>query len=107
MKSLLEMQEIEKFIAESGFRLVYFASEACSVCQSMRQEVQARYQEQKNMDVGLVMIEEVPEARGRYQVFAAPTIHVYFNGQRVYEASRFLRLEELDQMMERIEEINR
>lgn len=107
MKSFLQMEEIENFIAEPGFRLVYFASEACSVCQTMRQEVKAKYQGRKNMALGLVMIEEVPEARGRYQVFAAPTIHVYFDGQRIYEASRFLQLKELDQTMERIEEINR
>jgi thioredoxin-like negative regulator of GroEL len=107
MKPLLRIEEIQKFTAESGFRLVYFASEACSVCKSMRLEVEARYQERAEMDLGVVMIEDVPEARGHYQVFAAPTIHVYFDGQRVYEAGRFLRLEELDQIMERIEQINR
>jgi thioredoxin-like negative regulator of GroEL len=107
MKPLLKIEEIEKFIAESGFRLVYFASESCSVCKSMRQEVATHYQDQAEMDLRLVMIEDVPEARGHYQVFAAPTIHVYFDGQRVYEAGRFLRLEKLDQMIERIIEINK
>ena len=105
MKSVLKIEEIEKFIAEPGFRLVYFASESCSVCKSMRQEVENRYRDRQEIELRLVMIEDVPEARGQYQVFAAPTIHVYFDGQRVYEAGRFLRLEELDQMMKRIIEI--
>ncbi len=106
MKPLGRKIEIEQFIQESGFRLVYFASESCSVCKRMREEVTERYALKSNMDLGLVMIEEVPDARGAYQVFAAPTIHVYYQGQRIYEAGRFLRLEDLDALMDRIEKLD-
>lgn len=105
MKPLQTNDQIEKFIREEGFRLVYFASENCSVCKHMREEVVEKYGDVENFDSGLVMIEEVAEARGLYQVFAAPTIHVYYQGQRIYEASRFLHLEKLDAMMKRIQEL--
>lgn len=105
MKPLLSNHEIEEFLQGPDFRLVYFASETCSVCKHMREEVSEKYGHKENMDLGLVMIDDIPEARGAYQVFSAPTIQVYFVGQQIYEASRFLRLEELDSIMKRIEEL--
>jgi|GEM_PF-2841329 len=105
MKPLLSNHDIEQFLQGPDFRLVYFASETCSVCKHMREEVSDKYGDKENIDLGLVMIDDVPEARGAYQVFSAPTMHVYFDEQRIYEASRFLQLEELDSIMKRIEEL--
>lgn len=82
--------------------LCYFSTEACNVCKVLKPKV-AELVEQEFPKIKLVYIQsdKLPELAAQHQVFAAPTILVFFDGREYIRKSRNIGIGELEQEIRR------
>ncbi|WP_171051875.1 thioredoxin family protein [Alteribacter natronophilus] len=81
--------------------IVLLKSRSCSVCEAV--ETQALEFSAAFPDVHFagVQLEDVPEIRGQWTVFSAPTILFFYHGKEVWRGSRFISWDELGAAVER------
>jgi len=88
--------------ASSKAILVYFFSDHCAPCQSLRPKVDALLKEEfPQMKLMLIDSEKHPEVTAHFQVFANPTLLVYFEGHEHYRLSKYVSIPQLETAVER------
>ncbi len=82
--------------------LGYFSTEACNVCKVLKPKV-AELTKDKFPKIKLAYIKSdvLPEVAAQNQVFAAPTILVFFDGREYIRKSRNIGISELQREIER------
>lgn len=78
--------------------LAYFSTEACNVCKVLKPKV-GELMEKGFPKIKMVYIQtdKIPEAAAQNQVFAVPTILVFFEGRENIRKSRNIGIGELQQ----------
>ncbi|RIJ49160.1 thioredoxin [Maribellus luteus] len=98
VKSLEEFNQLKKEAA----LLAYFSTEACSVCKVLKPKVEAMVSaEFPEIKLAYVKSEVLPEVAAQNQVFAAPTILVFFDGREYIRKSRNVGVSELQEAIAR------
>ena len=88
------MEELVKKIETSKALMLYIGGEHCSVCKSLYPKItQAFLEHFPKMEQLRVDIEDEKEFVSSLQVFAIPTIIVYFEGKEFFRKSRNLSVE--------------
>lgn len=94
-----EIQSLEEFNRlkkEEPVLLGYFSTEACNVCKVLKPKVADLIQEEFPMvKLAYVKSDVFPEVAGQHQVFAAPTILIFFDGRETIRKSRNIGIDEL------------
>lgn len=92
----LELRESEPAL------LAYFSTEACNVCKVLKPKVSELIQSEfPKIKMVYIQSDIFPEIAAQNQVFAAPTILVFFGGREYIRKSRNIGIGELYQEIQR------
>lgn len=99
------IQTFEEFLKlkdEEPALLAYFSTETCNVCKVLKPKV-AELIQSEFPKIKLVYIKSdiLPEVAAQNQVFAAPTILVFFDGKEYIRKSRNIGISELHKEIDR------
>ncbi|MGB0391150.1 MAG: thioredoxin family protein [Salibacteraceae bacterium] len=99
----MEIGELQHIINSETGVVIYFKNNKCAPCMALRPKVE----ELVNMNfpkMKFVMVDTIsnPKLTSAFNVFANPTILVFFEGKEYIRKSKFIGMSELDQEMERI-----
>lgn len=101
----IEIQSFEEFLklkAEEPALLAYFSTEACNVCKVLKPKVAELIQtEFPKIKLVYIKSDKLPEVAAQNQVFAAPTILIYFEGREYIRKSRNIGISELQNEIDR------
>lgn len=101
----IEIQSYEEFLKlkeEEPALLAYFSTEACNVCKVLKPKVADLIQtEFPQIKLAYIKSDKLPEVAAQNQVFAAPTILVFFEGRETIRKSRNIGIGELQLEIER------
>jgi len=82
--------------------LKYFSHDQCNVCKVLFPKVKHLLGKHfPNMQLEYINIEKQPEEAGQHQVFAAPTVLIFFEGKEYYRFTHSMSLEQLKEAIER------
>jgi thioredoxin 1 len=93
MKPIYSLEALRSVIEEDPVAVVYFSSESCSVCKTLKPKV-AELLNARFPGVGLyyIDIEKSPVISGQHRVFSIPTIDIHVEGREHARFSRNLTL---------------
>jgi len=95
----LEIQSLEEFNRmkqNEPALLGYFSTDACNVCKVLKPKVEELIQEEfPQVKLAYVKSDVLPDVAGQHQVFAAPTILVFYDGRETIRKSRNIGIDEL------------
>lgn len=82
---------------------IYFYNDTCAPCVALRPKVYELFSE-KFPELPLVFINaaEHPALTAQYQIFASPTLLVFFDGKEYIRESKYISISELEQKVSRI-----
>jgi thioredoxin 1 len=90
------LEEFNKLKQEESALLGYFSTEACIVCKVLKPKVAELIGEEfPQVKLAYVKSDVFPDVAGQHQVFAAPTILVFFDGRETIRKSRNIGIDEL------------
>ena len=89
-------EQIEKLIAELPAVLIYFYSDNCAPCMSLRPKVVELICDSfPQIRIGFVNGEIDPSITASFNVFSFPTLILYFEGREHYRGSKYLAIPQL------------
>ena len=102
---IVEIKSFEEFLtlkeSESAL-LAYFSTEICNVCKVLKPKVAELIETDfPQMKMVYVKSDKFPEIAAQNQIFAAPTILVFFDGREYIRKSRNIGIGELQSEIER------
>ena len=102
---ITEIQSFDEFLKmkeEETALLGYFSTDACNVCKVLKPKVAELLQTKfPKMKMAYIKSDVLPEVAAQHQVFAAPTILVFFEGREYIRKSRNIGVGELQGEIER------
>ncbi len=88
--------ELESLINTETALLVYFSTNTCSVCKSLKPKVEQAVENHfEKMKTVYVRSDEFPAAAANRRVFTAPTLLVFFEGKETLRKIRNFSVDEL------------
>ena len=82
--------------------LGYFSTETCNVCKVLKPKVAELVKEEfPKIKLAYIPSDKLPDVAAQHQVFAAPTILVFFEGREYIRKSRNIGIGELEQEIRR------
>ena len=101
----IEIQSFEEFLRlkeDEPALLAYFSTEACNVCKVLKPKVGELIQSEfPKIKLIYIKSDILPEVAAQNQVFAAPTILIFFEGREYIRKSRNIGIVELQREIER------
>ncbi|SHE97210.1 thioredoxin family protein [Caloramator proteoclasticus] len=91
---LSTLDSIKNFIKENTMCIVYFSSEACSVCHALYPKIEEALTNYPNIKLAKVEITNVPESAGEYSIFTFPTILIFIDGKEIARKSRIISIDD-------------
>ncbi|MFD3261230.1 thioredoxin domain-containing protein [Paenibacillus lentus] len=104
MQRLHQLNEIKQAIQEHALVLLLIKTSQCGVCESIQAKAASLLESHAAVRGIYVFMEDAPDTAAEYLALAAPTLLLFFQGKEVYRESRFVRFEELEQVLYRYEE---
>lgn len=104
MQRLYELSEIKQAIQEHDLVLLLIKTSQCSVCESIQVKAGGLLDSHKAVKGIYVFMEDAPDTAAEFLALSAPTLLLFCQGKEVYRESRFVRFEELEQVLHRYEE---
>lgn len=100
-----EIQSLEEFnrLKQNEPALLgYFSTDTCNVCKVLKPKVEDLIQEEfPQVKLAYVKSDVLPDVAGQHQVFAAPTILIFFEGRETIRKSRNIGIDELRREIDR------
>ena len=93
-----EIESFEQFIKlkEEPALLAYFSTDVCNVCKVLKPKVEELIQREfPEIKLAYIKSDLLPEVAAQNQVFAAPTILIFFDGREYIRKSRNIGVGEL------------
>lgn len=100
------LQNIENFIRENKYAILYFGTESCSVCHGLKPQVQKLLSEYPMVKEKFVWVDDVNEIRGQFQLFTFPVLIMYVDGKEFFRVAKFVPIVELKEKLDRIMEFS-
>lgn len=98
----LTLPELQNLIQSNEAILVYFSTNHCAPCISLRPKVIGLLQTKfPKMKMEFMDAESSPEITGQFSVFASPTILLFFDGKETRRFSKYVSVAELKESIER------
>ncbi|UTW65789.1 thioredoxin family protein [bacterium SCSIO 12643] len=96
-------EELKEKIAQTPGLVLYFKNDMCSPCMALRPKVEELVQLQfPKMEFLIVDTVEQPLLSSAYNVYANPTILVFFEGREYIRKSKYIGTSELEQEIDRL-----
>ena len=100
-----EVKSFEEFLklkVEEIAVLAYFSTDACNVCKVLKPKVEKLIEiEFPKIKLAYIRSDVLPEVAAQNQVFAAPTILIFFEGREYVRKSRNIGIIELQKEISR------
>ena len=97
------LSQIEEAIANDGGLIVYFYSDNCAPCISLRPKVKELLaDEYPKMNLYFINSEKYPEISASFGIFSNPTLLVYFDRKEYLRKSKYISIPELSHGIERL-----
>lgn len=93
-------EEYDLYISE-GLKGVYYSTEECGVCQTMKPRVFSIFNEAP-LEIKELSISELREIAAQQLILKSPTLIVYDNAREIIRMSGFLDLERLNYQLEQM-----
>lgn len=98
----IDLKTINEQVSQNPALLLYFFSNHCAPCISLRPKVQEMAAEDyPNLKVILIDSEAYPEITAQYGVFANPTLMVFFEGREFQRWSKFVSISQIAEAIDR------
>ncbi|MCK9447883.1 MAG: thioredoxin family protein [Bacteroidales bacterium] len=98
----MDIQELQYKIEHSDALMVYFFSDHCAPCISLRPKIQALLRDDfLSIELLFIDSEALPELSAYYQVFSLPTFILYFQGKEFQRWSKYVSIGQLSQAIAR------
>ena len=101
----IEIKSFEEFLKlkqKEQVLLGYFSTEACNVCKVLKPKVaELIHNEFPKIKLAYIKSDVLPEVSAQNQVFAVPTILIFFEGREYIRKSRNIGINELQSEIER------
>ena len=102
MESVYSLPEVEALIREEKALLIYFSSESCSVCKTLRPKVwkmiTGTFPKMRSIYVDT---ERSSLIAGQHRVFSIPAILLFFEGKEHIRLNRNISLYQLEDVISR------
>ena len=96
-------EELKQKVASTPGIVLYFKNDKCAPCMALRPKVEELIQSQfPKMEFVIVDTVKEPTLSSAYNVFANPTILVFFEGREYIRKSKYIGTQELAQEIERL-----
>jgi thioredoxin-like negative regulator of GroEL len=105
MKHLTSIKDIEQTILDNPLCLFYIKAPDCRVCNVMLGKVDRLTAQFPFLTSFYTDITEEPLIAGRFLVYSGPTVLLLMEGKEIYRASQFINLEELEQTINKYQEL--
>ena len=90
------VNEIREKVRSSEAVLLYFKNDNCAPCHVLRPKVKELIDEQfPKVEMIIIDSMENPEFAGEYQVYANPTLIIFFDGKEYIRKSKYVAIPEL------------
>ena len=102
MKSLENIKDIEKAISNEAV-LLYITAPNCNVCEALKSKIKELFK--SNFPKVLLYeadIAKVPEISSRFNIFSAPLMMLFFDGQEFVREGRNVSLSILKERVEKV-----
>ena len=89
-------ENIREVISQEAAVLVYFKNDQCAPCMALRPKVEELLTDEFP-EIKFIIVDSVenPELNGEFQVFANPTLLVFFDGKEYIRKSKYVSIPEL------------
>ncbi len=95
-------EEISELIANEPAVIIYFYSNHCAPCISLRPKVlQMVSDDYPKIELAFVNSEKYPLLPAAYNIFANPTIVLFFDGREYRRESKYISILQLSETIER------
>lgn len=94
-QQLMSLDEIEDFIEANTLAFLYFTTPSCSVCHGLKPQIKEMLQQFPQIHVAEVDVSEVREAAGRFTIFAAPVLLLFYDGKEFIREARIVNTAQL------------
>lgn len=102
----MTVEDLKQKVNNSGEIVLYFKNIHCPPCQVLRPKVETLIHTQfPNIDFQVIDTVENPLLSSAYNVFANPTILVFFEGKEYIRKSKYITISELEQEITRLNEL--
>lgn len=99
---LTTSEELEKVIEENIGSMVYFYSDKCAPCVSLRPKVLELVEKKfSKMKIVFVNSEKNPMMPAKYNAFTSPTLIIFFEGKEYRRESKYISIPQLAEVIER------
>ena len=105
MKHLTNIQNIEQTLKDNRLCLFYIKAPDCGVCNVMLDKVERLADNYTSLCSFYTDIREEPLIAGRFLVYSGPTVLLLMEGKEIYRASQFINFEELEQTINKYQEL--
>jgi len=103
MQKLSNLKDLEEAISSNEAILLYVSVPNCNVCDALKPKIEELFS--KNFPkIALFEINsaDVPEVGGRFNIFSAPSILVFFDGKEFARVGRNISLSAFKSKIEKI-----
>ncbi|WP_411349122.1 thioredoxin family protein [Paenibacillus sp. WLX2291] len=101
MQSFNCAAQIDQLLQSSLLTIMLFKTKHCSVCEAVQPQLVTHLQQYPHIGSGYLYMEDAPELASAYMIFTSPVVLLFYEGEEVYRAARFIRFAELDQQLQR------
>ena len=94
-------EKIENLISKNDMALVYFGSEACGVCISIKpkmEEILKKYPKIKSAEVD---VKESVIISAEYNIFTIPAVLLFVEGKETIREARYMSIQDIDEKISR------
>ena len=105
MEHLTSIKNIEQTQKDNRLCLFYIKASDCGVCNVMLDKVERLADSYTSLCSFYTDIREEPLIAGRFLVYSGPTVLLLMEGKEIYRASQFINLEELEQTINKYQEL--
>jgi thiol-disulfide isomerase/thioredoxin len=102
-KEIESLSEINQFIGKDAGLIVYFYSDNCAPCKSLRPKVKDLLEtDYPKMSLYFINSEKHAEISAEFGVYSNPTLLVFFDRKEYFRKSKYVSISELSQDIERL-----
>lgn len=95
-------EEISNLISKEAAVIIYFYSDNCAPCLSLRPKVQKLVDDSyPEVKLAFVNSEKYPALPAKYSIFSNPTILLFFDGREYRRESKYISIPQLSEAIER------
>ena len=102
MHKMNNIQDIHDAVQQEKLALLLIKSGNCGVCDSLEAKLSVMLKSHTAEGLS-VYIEDAPDAASAFLALSAPTVLLFAEGREVFRAGRFVRLDELEQLLSKYE----